>query len=83
MGDLVKQEIAVSRSIDHALALLEVLWYRRAAELDHLRNRSYQPCKPVSIQLLFAPFVSEQYFYVDAILKAVTFEKAGALAPSR
>lgn len=83
MGDLIRQEIPVTRSIDDSLALLEVLWYRRAAEADYLRNKTFQLCRPVEIRLAFLPFKADQYFYVDAVLNAVTFEKAGALAPIR
>ncbi|MBK7142748.1 MAG: hypothetical protein IPH75_11785 [bacterium] len=82
MKDMIRQEIPVSRSIEDAITLLEILWYRRAAERDVLKNKAFEPCQPQSIQLAFLPFRAEQYFYVDTVLNAVTFEKAGALAPA-
>ena len=82
LGDLTAQTVPASRSIESALTLLEILWYRRAAE-NVVKAKSYHSCEPTSIQLLHVPFREEQYFYVDALLQAVTFEKAGTPVPAR
>ena len=82
LEEMITQTVPASRSIESALTLLEILWHRRAAE-NVVKAKGYDSCRPASIQLLYVPFREEQYFYVDALLKAVTFEKAGALPPVR
>jgi hypothetical protein len=82
LEEMITQTVPASRSIESALTLLEILWYRRAAE-NVVKAKGYHSCDPTSIQLLHVPFREEQYFYVDAVLQAVAFEKAGALTPVR
>ncbi|PWB72116.1 hypothetical protein C3F09_07100 [candidate division GN15 bacterium] len=65
-------------SLREALTMVELLWHRDLAGRE-IRTNIDSGFNPISVQLAFVPFAKEQYFYVDAALKAVTFE-AGALA---
>ncbi len=78
------QENAVpaSRSIDEALTFIEIHWYRRSAE-SVVPAGAYNQSQPSSIQLIYIPFREDQYFFVDTVLGAVTFEKAGTAEPVR
>ncbi|MCM2271603.1 MAG: hypothetical protein NDJ18_03485 [candidate division Zixibacteria bacterium] len=72
--------VPASRSIDAALTFIEIHWYRRSAE-SVVPTGAFKQSPPSSIQLIYIPFREDQYFFVDAVLGAVTFEKAGAAAP--
>lgn len=75
----LERTVPASRSIDEALTFIEIHWYRRSAE-SVLPVGTFEPLQPTSIQLIYIPFREDQYFYVDSVLEAVTFEKAGTAA---
>lgn len=56
-----------------ALTMVELLWHRDLAGRE-MRTDIASGFNPISAQLIFVPFEKEQYFYVDTVLKAVTFE---------
>ena len=78
MPALSPRSAAVTVPLRDALTAVEVLWQRDLAGRE-MRSNIDSGFKPVSAQLTFVPFAQEQYFYVDSILHAVTFE-TGALA---
>lgn len=69
---------AVTMPLRDALTLVEILWQRDLAGRE-MRTNIASGFNPVSAQLVFVPFQREQYFFVDAVLRAVTVE-SGALA---
>jgi len=59
-----------------ATALAEVIIYRESIGRDNEHAQKYSAFQPESISLFYAPFHPENYFYVDSILGAITFEKS-------
>ncbi len=76
---LAEKHLPVTISAEEAMTLVEVIWKRETVGRDLARSKAAPPFRPTEISLLFAPFHSEQYFFVDSISGAVTFER-GSLA---
>lgn len=66
----------VEISGDEALALAEVMIFRHRSEHRSSRQERSGTLRPVDVRLLYLPFHPQQYFMVDSILNAVTFEKS-------
>jgi ribosomal protein L37AE/L43A len=72
--------LAVTLSPSEALTMAEVIVYREEISRDRNREVEKRPFWPQEISLFYAPFHPENYFYVDSVLGAITFEKS--LAPA-
>ncbi|SYZ72411.1 hypothetical protein TRIP_C20526 [Candidatus Zixiibacteriota bacterium] len=65
----------VSVGLHEALALAEVIIYREKISRDHNAKGGHEVIAPERINLFYMPFHAENYFLVDSVMKAVTFEK--------
>jgi predicted RNA-binding Zn-ribbon protein involved in translation (DUF1610 family) len=72
-------QMPVTVGLDEAMTLTEAIWKRELAGRNQRDRLSGPTFRPTQISLLFAPFHSEQYFFVDSFSGAVTFER-GSLA---
>ncbi len=81
IGDAVsmdKNYNAVSLGLHEALALTEVIIYREKITRNHNVKSGHEPIEPEVISLFYMPFHPENYFLVDSVMNAVTFEKRAA-----
>ncbi|MCX6826827.1 MAG: hypothetical protein NTV06_06150, partial [candidate division Zixibacteria bacterium] len=68
--------LPVTLSPGEALTLAEIIVYRESLSRDNNYTGDKQNLKPQEIGLFYAPFSPDNYFYVDSILGAITFEKS-------
>lgn len=76
---LAEKHLPVTISAEEAMTMVEVIWKREVVGRELGKAKGLAPFSPIAISLLFTPFHSEQYFFVDSISGAVTFER-GSLA---
>jgi hypothetical protein len=74
---------AVSVGLTEALTLAEIVLGREQTSRTMRLSRERFDFRPLEAQLCFVPFHPEQYFLVDSILGAVTFERGLAGASVR
>lgn len=65
----------VNLSLSDAVIHAEVFIFRDKYAKEVNINKETSPFQPVEASLFFAPFHRENYFYVDSIINAITFEK--------
>lgn len=66
---------AVTVGPSEALAMAEIIIYRERLSKSNSAVFERNEFCPSEISLFFAPFHPENYFYVDSVMNAVTFEK--------
>ncbi len=66
---------AVTVGPSEALAMAEIIIYREKLSKNNSTVFQRNEFSPSDISLFFAPFHPENYFYVDSVMNAVTFEK--------
>ncbi len=74
-GRLDERFEPVTLGFSEALTLADVIIYREKVGKDPGRRAACTEFKPDEIGILYAPFHPENYFYVDSIHGAITFEK--------
>ena len=72
---LDKRFAPVTVSVNEAVTLADVIIHREEMTVDKPTEDVTADFAPQSIELFYAPFHAEHYFYVDSVLGAVTFEK--------
>jgi len=68
----------VTLGLNDALTLAEVVLYREMLEKGLKPSVEDSKLKPAGINLFYAPFHPESYFYVDSVMGAITFERKSA-----
>lgn len=65
----------VTLSLEEALTMAEIIIYRATTGRADMASVPEAEFHPEAIEILYAPFHAQSYFYVDSVLGAVTFEK--------
>jgi hypothetical protein len=76
---LGSRQLPVTVSAEEGLTMVELVWRREIVGRDMIKEPGKLSFSPTEISLVYAPFHSEQYFFVDSVSGAVTFER-GSLA---
>ncbi len=66
----------VTIGLDEALMLADVIIYRQSYSSPKRSTDRGAGFSPGEVRLIYVPFHPENYFYVDSLLNAVTFEKS-------
>jgi hypothetical protein len=76
---LAPKQLPVTISAEEASTMVELIWRREVVGRDMKRDANSPAFSPTEIALVYAPFHAEDYFFVDSVSGAVTFER-GSLA---
>ncbi len=65
----------VNLSLSEAIIQAEVFIYRDKYAKEVGLNNETPPFRPIEVGLFFLPFHPENYFFLDSVINAITFEK--------